>query len=139
MGKVEIGIYFCLTEDILTKVLLKCSLSSSLPTICILSKPLILISCHDNQKAELKKIYTKNFFSEAIREMKLKLYRNVHDIGLYRKYVFYCHCLCALLAFFSLTAEFDKRFLTLSPYTKMLCKLLILICCHFNVNAKMLN
>ena len=28
MGKVEIGIYFCVTADILTKVLQKCSLSS---------------------------------------------------------------------------------------------------------------
>ena len=28
MGKVEIGIYFCVTADILTNVLQKCSLSS---------------------------------------------------------------------------------------------------------------
>ena len=33
MGKVEIGIYFCFTADILTKVLLKCFWSSPLPTI----------------------------------------------------------------------------------------------------------
>ena len=33
MGKVEIGIYFCVTADILTKVLLKCFCSSPLPTI----------------------------------------------------------------------------------------------------------
>ena len=32
MGKVEIGIYCCLTADILTNVLHKCSCSSSLPT-----------------------------------------------------------------------------------------------------------
>ena len=37
MGKVEIGIYFCVTADILTKVLLKCFWSSLLPTIWILS------------------------------------------------------------------------------------------------------
>ena len=32
MGKVEIGIYYYLNADILTKVLQKCSLSSLLPT-----------------------------------------------------------------------------------------------------------
>ena len=33
MGKVEIGIYFCVTADILTNILLKCFWSSPLPTI----------------------------------------------------------------------------------------------------------
>ena len=33
MGKVEIGIYFCVTAGILTKVLQNCSWSSSLQTI----------------------------------------------------------------------------------------------------------
>ena len=55
MGKVEIGICFCVTADILTKVLQKCSLSSPLPTICILSKSLILIGGHCNQKAKFFK------------------------------------------------------------------------------------
>ena len=32
MGKVEIGIYFCVTADILTTVLQKCSWSGPLPT-----------------------------------------------------------------------------------------------------------
>ena len=41
--QVEIGIYFCVTADILTKVLLKYLWSSPLPTIWILSKSLILI------------------------------------------------------------------------------------------------
>ena len=49
MGKVEIGIYFCVTADILTKVLQKCSWSSPLQTIWILSKSLILIGCHGNR------------------------------------------------------------------------------------------
>ena len=31
--EMEIGIYFCVTADILTKVLQKCSWSSPLPTI----------------------------------------------------------------------------------------------------------
>ena len=42
MGKVEISIYFCVTADILTKILLKRFGSSPLPTIRILSKSLIL-------------------------------------------------------------------------------------------------
>ena len=52
MGKVEIGIYFCVTADILTKVLLKCFWSSPLPTI---SKSLILIGGHGNRKAKFSR------------------------------------------------------------------------------------
>ena len=48
-------IYFRVTADILTKVLLKCFWSSPLPTIWILSKSLILIGDHGNRKAKLKK------------------------------------------------------------------------------------
>ena len=44
MGKVEIGIYCYLTVDILTKVLRKCSLSSPLWSIWILSKLLNLMA-----------------------------------------------------------------------------------------------
>ena len=52
---------------------------------------------------------------------------------------FYNRCSYAFFAFFYIIAEFDKSFLTLLPYIKMLRKLLILICFHFNVKAKMLN
>ena len=52
-----------------------------LPNIRILSKPLNLIGCHGNQKAKFVKKYKKNI-SEAIRGMKLKLCRNVHNISL---------------------------------------------------------
>ena len=52
MGNVEIGIYFCVTADILKKVLLKCFWSSPLATILILSKSLILIGGHCNRKAK---------------------------------------------------------------------------------------
>ena len=55
MGKVEIGIYFCVTADILTKVLLKCFWCSSLQTIQILSKSLILIGGHGNRKAKFSR------------------------------------------------------------------------------------
>ena len=42
VGKVKIGIYCCLTADILTEVSQKCSLSSAQPNISMLSKPLNL-------------------------------------------------------------------------------------------------
>ena len=89
MGNVEIGIYFCVTADIMTKVLLKCFWSSPLSTIRILSKSLILTGGYGNRKAKFsKKTTTKHskiFFSEAIRRMKLKLCINVYDISLYIK------------------------------------------------------
>ena len=73
MGKVEIGIYFCVTADIFTNVLLKYFWSSPLPTIWIVSKSLILIGGHGNRKAKFsektknkKKKHSKIFFSEAI-------------------------------------------------------------------------
>ena len=56
-GKMEIGIYFGLTAGILTKVLQKCSLSSPLPNIAFLSKPMNLIGSHGNRKAEFEKKY----------------------------------------------------------------------------------
>ena len=69
MGKVEIGIYFSVAADILTKVLQKCFGSSPLPTIWILSKSLILIGGHGNWKTKFskkKKKHAKIFFAEAI-------------------------------------------------------------------------
>ena len=75
MGKVKIGIYCYLTADILTKVFQKC-----------------LIGCHGNQNGNQRdkfaKTYSKIISSEAIRGMKLKLCRNVHNISLHKKYVF---------------------------------------------------
>ena len=75
----KIGINYYLTADILTKILQNCSLSSPLPTIWILSKPLNLIG---NQKAKFAKKYSKTISSEAIRGMKQKLCRNVRNISL---------------------------------------------------------
>ena len=93
MGKVEIGIYFCVTANILTKVLLKCFWSTPLSTIWILSKSLILTGGYGNRKAKFSRKKTttehsKIFFSEAIWGMKLKLWINVYDISLYIKCVF---------------------------------------------------
>ena len=87
MGKVKKGVCCYLTEDTLTKVLQKCSLSSPLPNLSILSKRLNLIGCHDNQKVFTKK-YLKIISSEAIRGLKVKLRTNVHNISLHKKYVF---------------------------------------------------
>ena len=53
--------------------------------------------CHGNRKAKLVKKYSKIISSEAIRGMKLKLC-NVHNISLYKNYVFYCCCSFALVA-----------------------------------------
>ena len=83
MGKVEIGIYCYLTADTLTK---KCSLSSPLPTIWILSKRLNLFGCYGNQKAKFAKKYSKTISSESLRGLKLKLCRNVHNISLYKTF-----------------------------------------------------
>ena len=55
LGKVEIGIYFCVTADILTPILLKCFWSSPLPTMWILSKSLILIGGHGNRKVKFSR------------------------------------------------------------------------------------
>ena len=101
MGKVEIGIYFCATADILTKVLLKCFWSSPIPTIWNLSKPLILLGGHRNRKGKFsgeKQKQTKIFFSETIWGMKLKLCIHVHEISLYINCVLYCCCPCAFIA-----------------------------------------
>ena len=82
----KIGIYCYLIEDILTNFLQKYSLSSpskkqTKKNIWILFKQLNLIG---NRKAKFAKKYSNIISSEAIREMKLKLYRNVHNISLYK-------------------------------------------------------
>ena len=48
----------------------------------------LVIDCHGNRKAKFAKICSKIFSSEAMRGMKLKLCKNVHDISLYIKCVF---------------------------------------------------
>ena len=54
MEKVEIGIYFCVTADILTDILQKGSWSP-LPAVWILPNSLILIGGHGNWKAKFSK------------------------------------------------------------------------------------
>ena len=47
-----------------------------------------LVGCHGIRKAKFSKKYSKIFFSEAIRGMKLKLCINDYDISLYISCVF---------------------------------------------------
>ena len=75
MGKMKISIYCYVTADILTNVLQKCSLSSPLPNVLFLSKPLNLTGCHGNRKTKFAKKKKKSniISSEAIRGIKVKL------------------------------------------------------------------
>ena len=45
-----------------------------------------------------EKIKKKFISSEAIGGKKLNLCRNVHNISLYKNYVFHCCCSCAFVA-----------------------------------------
>ena len=60
MENIKVGLYFYLTADILTKVLQKCSLSSPLPNIWILSKPLNLIVAMATEKLILRTNFQKS-------------------------------------------------------------------------------
>ena len=64
MGKFKVCLYFYLTVDSLTNVLQQCSLSSPLPTILSLSKPLTLVGCHGIRNAILK--CNRNFLTYKI-------------------------------------------------------------------------
>ena len=68
MGKLVIDIYSCVNADILTKVLLKCFWSSPLPTICILSKSL-LIGGHGNRKAKFSKNKKKKKKKKTLKNL----------------------------------------------------------------------
>ena len=98
MRKMKICIYCYLVADILANVFQKCLLSSPLPNIQFLSKTLTLIGSHGNRKAKFvkKKLKKKIISSEAISGM--KLCRNIHNSSLYKSCVFYCCCLCTLVA-----------------------------------------
>ena len=97
MGNMKVGLPFYLTAAVLTKISQKCSLSSPLPNIWILSKPLNLIGRHGNRNAEFVEIKSKPISSETISGMKLELCRNVHNISLY-KIMLLLLCLFALIA-----------------------------------------
>ena len=158
MGKVEI--YFCVTADILKKVLQKCSLGSPLPATWILSKSLILIGCHANRKAKFSKKRLKHLL-RSHEGMKLKLSIHVHDISLYIIYVFYCRCPCGFVAmasfhrltmvkvelgiYFCVTADILTKVLQKCSWSSplptiwILSKSLILIGCHATRTPKFLK
>ena len=99
MGKVEIGICFCVTADILTKVLLKYFWSNPPPTIRILSKSLILIGGFGNRKAKVskkqqqqqqeKKKTFKNLLLRSHMGDEAETLHNFYDISLYMNCVFF--------------------------------------------------
>ena len=76
----------------------KCLLSSPLRFRQLLSKSLYSFGCYSNVKGKFSKKYSKIFFSEAVRRMKLKLCIHAYDISLYKLCVFYCPCPSTLVA-----------------------------------------
>ena len=60
------------------------------------------------QKKKKKKKNQKTFSSEAVRGMKLELSKNVHNISLYKKYVFFLRLLLRFPGYGSL--EFLKAY-----------------------------
>ena len=90
---------FCrFIEDIEILFLHKCLLNSPLHFRQLLSKSLYLFGCYSNIKDKFSKKYSKIFFSEAVRRMKLKLCIHAYDISLYKVCVFYCPCPTTLVA-----------------------------------------
>ena len=76
----------------------KCLLSSPPRFRQLLSKSLNSFGCYSNVKGKFSKKYSKIFFSEAVRWMKLKLCIHAYDISLYGVCVFYCPCPTSLVA-----------------------------------------
>ena len=79
-------------EDIEILFLHKCLLSSPPRFRQLLSKSLYSFGCYSNVKGKFSKKFSKLFFSEAVRRMKLKLCIHAYDISLYKVCVFYCPC-----------------------------------------------
>ena len=76
MGKLKVGFYFS-----------HCRYFDKSFTEMFSTKYMNLISCHGNRKAKFMNKFSKIIFSEAIRGMKLKLCRNVHNISLYKAFL----------------------------------------------------
>ena len=93
----------------LIQVLQKCSLSSPLPNMYMnffqtaefdWFRGLVAMA---TKMLNLRKNIKKIISSEAIRGMKLKLYRNVHNMCLYKKNVFLLHLLMCICLYGNLT------------------------------------
>ena len=90
---------FCrFIEDIEILFVHKCLLSSPPCFRQLLSKSLYSFGCYSNVKGKFWKKYSKFFFSEAIRRMKLKLCIHAYYISFYKVCVFYCPCPTTLVA-----------------------------------------
>ena len=103
MGKVKIKIYCYLIADIFAKVLQKCSWSSPLQTIWILSKSLILIGCHGNRNVKISK---KIFKNPLLRSHKGDEAETMHNCLCYyplHNLYFYCCCAYGFVAMASLS------------------------------------
>ena len=82
MRKVKNGIYCYLTADILTKVLQQCSLSSPIPNIAFLSKPLSLVGCMATERLNLQKknkTEKKTHLLRSHKGVKLKLQKCLYN------------------------------------------------------------
>ena len=154
----KVGLHFYLTAAVLTKILQKCSLSSPLPNIWILSKPLNLIGRHGNRNAKFVEIKSKPISSETISGMKLELCRNVHNISLYKIMLLLLLLICFHCYGNSVNLQWEKWNLSFiaiflryfdKSFTEFLCswssplltlsilsKLLNFIGCHGNRKAK---
>ena len=84
----EICNYCRFIEDIEILFLHKCLLSSPPRFGQLLSKSLYLFSCYSNVNGKFSKQYSKIYFSEAVRWMKLNLCINAYDISLFKVCVF---------------------------------------------------
>ena len=94
----EISNFCRFIEDIEILFLQKCLLSSLPRFRQLLSKSLYSFGCYSNVKGKFSKKYSKIFFSEAVRQMKLKLCIHAYDISHYKVCVFYCPCPTTLVA-----------------------------------------
>ena len=67
MEKVEIGIYFCVTADVLKKSFTEMFLEKSFTNHMNFVQSLILIGCHGNRKAK--------FFKKILKNLLLRIHK----------------------------------------------------------------
>ena len=156
MEKVKVGLYCYLIADILIKILQRCSLSSPLPNIWILSILLNLIGCHGNQKDKFAKKYSKINSPEAIRWISWNFAEMFITLAATKTVFFFLPLLMCFPCYGNLkfpwtsNKKSESRSLLLSrcryfdrtfykcllssppPCINKLYKFLILICCHGN-------
>ena len=93
MGKMKIGIYCYPIAGILAKHFQKCLLNGAPPNKNFSPNPIILLVVMATERLNLLKMVLKINSSEAISAIqplwiKLKLFRNAHNISLYKKHCF---------------------------------------------------